>query len=72
MQTSYNTRGNVHYGSDGQPDGGEALNKNYAGIGYLWDGVGFCAPKCHDEAVLNQETYLWNCTNPDHQVKENI
>jgi len=24
-QTSYNTRGNVHYGPDGQPDGGVAL-----------------------------------------------
>jgi hypothetical protein len=34
LQTSYNTRGNVHYGQDGQPDGGVALRGNYAGIGY--------------------------------------
>ena len=25
LQTSYNTRGNVHYGPDGEPDGGVAL-----------------------------------------------
>ena len=37
IQTSYNTRGNVHYGQDGEPDGGVALNKNYAGIGYAYD-----------------------------------
>ena len=33
VQTSYNTRGNVHYGQDGKPDGGTALRANYAGIG---------------------------------------
>jgi len=37
IQTSYNTRGNVHYGADGNPDGGEALRGNYAGIGYTYD-----------------------------------
>lgn len=70
VQTSYNTRGGVHYGQDGQPDGGEALNKNYAGIGYNWDGTGFYSPKCHDEATLNKDTYLWDCTNAAHQTKE--
>lgn len=43
---------------------------NYAGIGYNWDGIGFYAPQCHPEATLNQETYLWDCNNADHQVKE--
>jgi hypothetical protein len=37
IQTSYNTRGNVHYGSDGLPDGGVALRGNYAGIGFVYD-----------------------------------
>lgn len=37
VQTSYNTRGGVHYGPDGQPDGGVALRGNYAGIGYTYD-----------------------------------
>ena len=37
VQTSYNTHGNIHYGQDGQPDGGVALRGNYAGIGYTYD-----------------------------------
>jgi len=41
VQTSYNTRGGVHYNQDGTPSGREPLHKNYAGIGYTWDGVGF-------------------------------
>ena len=63
VQTSYNTQGGQH--PEGRP-----LHKNYAGIGFGWDGTGFFPPKCHDEATLNQETYLWDCTNADHQVKE--
>jgi hypothetical protein len=63
IQTSYNTQGNQHL------LGGEPLNKNYAGIGYLWDGIGFHAPACHDEATLNPDTYLWDCTNADHDIK---
>lgn len=39
IKTSYNTRGGVHYGPDGNPDGGEALRGNYAGIGYTYDRV---------------------------------
>jgi hypothetical protein len=37
-QTSYNTRGGVHY-TDGEPstDQSKALRKNYAGIGYTFD-----------------------------------
>ena len=37
IKTSYNTRGNVHYGPDGNPDGGVALRGNFAGIGYTYD-----------------------------------
>ena len=47
-QTSYNTRGGVHYAPDTQtPDGGEQLRKNYAGVGYVFDEVrdAFMAPK---------------------------
>ena len=63
VQTSYNTHGNQH--PEGRP-----LHKNYAGIGYSWDGVGFAPPQCHEEATLDSETYLWTCTNEDHQPKE--
>jgi len=60
IQTSFNTRGGIHYGQDGNPDGGTALNKNYAGIGYSWDGVGFYAPKPFPSWILDESTYLWN------------
>jgi hypothetical protein len=59
IQTSYNTKGGVHYGQDGQPDGGIALNYNYAGIGYSWDGTGFAAPQPYPSWTLNPATYLW-------------
>ena len=59
VQTSYNTRGGVHYDANGQPDEQEALHKNYAGIGYTFDGVGFAAPQPYESWALNQESYLW-------------
>ena len=41
IQTSYNTHGGVHYGLDVTgsyaPDGGVALRKNYAGVGYTYN-----------------------------------
>lgn len=71
-QTSYNTRGNVHYGPDGQPDGGVALRANYAGIGYTLDttvvqngvvGV-FYEPQPYPSWILNTQTYLWYAPKP--------
>ena len=61
IQTSYNTRGGVHYGQDGQPDGGVALRGNYAGIGYTYDRTNdvFYAPKPGDDWVLNKTTWSW-------------
>lgn len=59
IQTSYNTRGGVHYGQDGQPSGREPLHKNYAGVGYTWDGTGFAAPQPFASWTLNQDSYLW-------------
>lgn len=61
IQTSYNTRGNVHYGEDGQPDGGIALRGNYAGIGYTYDQVNdvFYVPKPNDTAELDEATWTW-------------
>ena len=41
IQTSYNTKGGVHYGLDVTgsyvPDGGTQLRKNYAGVGYTYN-----------------------------------
>jgi hypothetical protein len=61
IQTSYNTRGGVHYGPDGQPDGGEALRGNYAGIGYTYDAQNdvFYAPQPFASWTLNNTTWLW-------------
>jgi len=61
LQTSYNTRGNVHYGANGEPDGGEAVRANYAGIGYHYDSVHdvFYPPQPFPSWVLNESTWLW-------------
>ena len=61
IQTSYNTRGNVHYGPDGEPDGGTALRGNYAGIGYIYDAVNdvFYMPSPGQDRVLNTSTWTW-------------
>ena len=66
IQTSYNTRGNVHYGADGNPDSGTALRGNYAGIGYTYDQVNdvFYAPQPYTSWTLNQSTWTWEAPTP--------
>ena len=59
IQTSYNTSGGVN-----SRDGGVALHKNYAGIGYSWDGTGFFAPQPFPSWTKNSTTYLWNAPTP--------
>ena len=60
-QTSYNTRGGVHYGQDGNPDSGTALRKNYAGIGFIYDSTrdAFYEPKPYPSWTLNETSCLW-------------
>lgn len=58
IQTSYNTFGGEH------KLGGTPLNKNYAGIGYSWDGTGFAAPQPFPSWKLNAETYIWEAPTP--------
>lgn len=62
IQTSYNTKGGVHYGSDGQPDGGVALRGNYAGVGYVYDAVNdvFYPPAPYPSWVLNTTNWAWD------------
>jgi hypothetical protein len=66
IQTSYNTRGGVHYGQDGQPDGGVALRGNYAGIGFTYDSQNdvFYAPQPYPSWTLNQTAWLWEAPTP--------
>jgi hypothetical protein len=64
IQTSYNTRGGVHYNPEtGEPsaDQTKALRKNYAGIGYTYDRIkdAFIPPKPYSKWILDDETCLW-------------
>ena len=59
VQTSYNTIGGVN-----NRPGGVALHKNYAGIGYTFDGIGFAAPQPYPSWSLNSDSYLWEAPTP--------
>lgn len=63
-QTSYNTRGGVHYQADGTPsaDQSKAFRKNFAGIGYTYDEArdAFIPPKPYASWLLNEQTCLWD------------
>jgi hypothetical protein len=54
VKTSYN--GNIRF--------------NYAGIGYTYDSLrdAFIPPQCHNEAILDENTCLWECANVEHQA----
>ena len=67
VQTSYNTRGGVHYAPNShEPDGGVALRKNYAGKGYTYDAVrdAFIPPKPFSSWLLNEDTCQWDAPTP--------
>jgi hypothetical protein len=68
IQTSYNTRGNVHYSpiSANVPDGGVALRGNYAGIGYTYDPANnvFYSWQPYPSWVLDNTTWLWKAPVP--------
>ena len=64
VQTSYNTRGNVHYDpytGELSADQTKALRGNYAGIGYTYDKENdvFYAPQPYPSWILNKSTWLW-------------
>lgn len=62
IQTSYNTRGGVHYGPNSNtPDDGVALRKNYAGVGYTYDKTrdAFIAPKPYPSWTLVEASCQW-------------
>jgi len=73
IQTSYNTKGGIHYGPDGNPDNGIALRANYAGIGFIYDSKNdvFYAPRPIDHAgvlcksfTIEAPTWLWEAPIP--------
>lgn len=69
LQTSYNTRGGIHYQPDSDTpseDQTKALRKNYAGVGYTYDKDkdAFIPPKPFNSWVLNDESCLWEAPTP--------
>jgi len=68
-QTSYNTRGGVHYDPEtGEPseDQSKAFRKNYAGVGFTFDEErdAFIPPQPFPSWVLNEESCLWDAPVP--------
>ncbi len=69
IQTSYNTRGGVHYqanSNEPSDDQSKALRKNYAGIGYTYDAQkdAFIPPKPFESWVLDETSCLWEAPTP--------
>lgn len=67
-QTSYNTRGGVHYEPNSNTpsaDQSKALRKNYAGIGYIYDSErdAFYSASPYDSWVLDESTCYWEAPN---------
>jgi len=63
IQTSYNTRGGIHYAPNSNtPDGVDQLRKNYAGIGYTYDSDkdAFIEPQPYESWILDEDTCIWN------------
>ena len=64
VQTSYNTRGGVHYQPDSNTpseDQSKALRKNYAGRGYVYDAGrdAFYQQQPFSSWVLNESECVW-------------
>lgn len=67
IQTSYNTRGGFHYApNSNEPDGGVALRKNYAGIGFTYDKDrdAFIPPQPYASWTLDEASCLWEAPVP--------
>jgi hypothetical protein len=69
IQTSYNTRGGVHYkpnSNEPSEDQSKALRGNYGGIGYLYDRDNdvFYEPQPFPSWTLNKTTWRWESPVP--------
>lgn len=68
VQTSYNTRGGIHYDPQtGEPseDQSKSLNKNFAAIGYMYDRSrnAFIRPKESSGEIFDEESCIWSDPN---------
>jgi hypothetical protein len=67
VQTSYNTKGGIHYDPEtNTPDGGTPLRKNYAIIGGLYDKErdAFYEVQPYPSWILDEETCKWQAPIP--------
>lgn len=67
IQTSYNTRGGIHYHPNSNvPTGFAGIRKNFAGKGYTYDPArdAFIEPKPYESWVLNENTCQWEAPVP--------
>jgi hypothetical protein len=69
LQTSYNTRGGVHYVPDSNTpseDQSRALRANYAGVNYNYDATNdvFYAPQPYPSWVISAPTWIWQAPVP--------
>jgi len=69
IQTSYNTRGGVHYQPNSNipcEDQGKSLRKIYAGVEYTYDATrdAFIPPQPFASWTLNEDTCLWEAPVP--------
>jgi hypothetical protein len=69
IQTSYNTRGGIHYqpnSNEPSEDQSKALRKNYAVVGGIYDKRldAFMPAKPYPSWILNEETCLWEAPIP--------
>lgn len=63
VQTSYNTRQNVHYDHvTAQPSGKPPFRGNYAGLGFVYDSVNdvFYSPQPYPSWTLSTEKWDWD------------
>lgn len=60
-ETDPNTSGGVHYGEDGQPDGGVPFRGNYARIGGVYDAENdvFYATQPFPSWTISAPTWIW-------------
>ena len=66
IQTSYNTRGGVHYESDvitPSADQSKALIKNFGSVDSMYNSEadGFHQPQPYPSWTLNATTFVWEC-----------
>jgi hypothetical protein len=67
IQTSYNTRGNVHYAANSNtPDGAPAVRGNYAGIGFIYNATHdvFYPPRPFPSWTIDSNTWTWQAPIP--------